>query len=46
MEQVSVLRGVKDVILDEAEKFHYIISAIQKIAQNLIDRYLIIKTIH
>mgnify|MGYP003331741333 CR=1 FL=1 len=34
MEQVSVLRGVKDVILDEAEKFHYIISAIQKIAQN------------
>ena len=34
MEQVNTLRGVKDVILDEAEKFHYIVNLIQNIAQN------------
>lgn len=34
MEQVHTLRGVKDVILDEAEKFHYIVNLIQNIAQN------------
>ena len=34
MEQVNILRGVKDVILDEAERFGYIIDNIQDIAQN------------